>query len=211
MILNQQLFIERLTELMENFDDNTYTLADYLHFAPSTIHRYLTGENKPKTITIECLAKKYGISPAWLMGADVEKYLDAQDEEKCSKILVIGTIAAGQPIFAEQNIEGYDCVTECINKDNKVFGLKVKGDSMINARIYDGDVVYIRQQEDIENGEIAAILIDDEATLKRVYKIGNTVILKPENPSYKEMHFTKKDFKQLKILGKFIGGRYWIE
>lgn len=74
---------------------------------------------------------------------------------------------------------------------------------MINARIHDGDIVYIRKQPDVENGEIAAVIIDgEEATLKRVYKLNGNVILHPENPTYKDMIFSKKDFKQVRIIGK---------
>lgn len=83
--------------------------------------------------------------------------------------------------------------------------IRVKGDSMINARIFDGDIVFIRRQPDVENGEIAAVQIDgNDATLKRVYKINGNVILRPENPIYSDMVFSKKDMKAVQILGKAV-------
>ena len=75
---------------------------------------------------------------------------------------------------------------------------------MIGARIHDGDIVYIRQQPDIENGEIAAVLIDDEATLKRVYKSGDSIILQPENPAYAPRVFVREEINQIRILGKAV-------
>lgn len=200
-IYNQKLFIKRLTELMQQHGDTTYTLAEYLHLSPPTISRYLNGSMNPKIIAIESMAKKYNVNPAWLMGAEgVEKYLEEKKAYK--KIPVLGTIAAGYPILAEEYIEDYEMVPVDKHVD---FCLRVKGDSMINARIFDGDIVFIRQQPDVENGEIAAVIIDnEEATLKRVYKVNGTVILRPENPNYKDFVFTKKDMKNVRIIGKAV-------
>lgn len=115
----------------------------------------------------------------------------------------LGSIACGTPILAQQNIEGYDAVPDYINCD---FTLVCKGDSMTGARIYDGDVVCIRQQETVDNGQIAAVLIDDEtecgsATLKRVRFTDGGVILWPENPNYAPMVFTGNDVSRVHILG----------
>ena len=96
------------------------------------------------------------------------------------KVPIIGTIAAGTPIFADENIDDYFYIDNSVHCD---FGLRVKGDSMINADIFDGDIVFIRQQPTLENGEIGAILLDDEATLKRFSMSADSVILQAENPS----------------------------
>ena len=85
------------------------------------------------------------------------------------------------------------------------FSLTCKGDSMIGAGIYDGDIVFIRQQPEVENGEIAAVLIGEEATLKKVYMTSDTILLIPENPNYDTMTFEKKEMNEVKILGKYIG------
>ncbi|MCO1599876.1 LexA family protein [Desulfosporosinus nitroreducens] len=196
---DQNKFAERLMQLMSDNNDTIYSLAEFLHLSPSAISRYTSATMTPKILTIEAISAKYGVSPAWLMGADVDKYPETVKLSK--QIPVMGTIAAGQPILARQNIESFEYVPEDANVD---FCLRVKGDSMTGARILDGDVVFIRQQPDVETGEIAAVMIDGEATLKRVYKINGTVILRPENPNYQDQVYSKKDMKDVVILGKAI-------
>ena len=110
-------------------------------------------------------------------------------------------IAAGQPRLMPDGIETYVESTTDIKAD---FVLKVHGDSMIGARIHDGDLVFVRQQPEVENGEIAAVAIGDEATLKRVYRYGDTLSLRAENPAYKEMVFTGEELNNIHILGKAI-------
>lgn len=116
------------------------------------------------------------------------------------KVPRIGTIACGYPLLAQQNIEGYDAVPEYVRCD---FTLVCRGDSMINARIFDGDIVCIREQPEVENGEIAAVLIDsEEATLKRVKLYEDHIVLEPENPMYKPMVFWGEEMNNVRILGK---------
>lgn len=114
---------------------------------------------------------------------------------------LLGTIACGEPILAEQNVEAYVNVNSDIAAD---FALKCKGDSMINARIFDGDIVYIRSQPDVDDGEIAAVLIDSEATLKRVRKLPNKLILSPCNPMYDDLIYTAEQLNSVRILGKAV-------
>ena len=120
---------------------------------------------------------------------------------KFKKIPLLGSIACGEPILASQNIDEYIKCPENVQAD---FCLRCKGDSMIGARIQDGDIVYIRIQPDVENGEIAAVLIGDEATLKRIYKKGDSVILQPENPVYEPLIFVREEINQIRILGKAV-------
>lgn len=117
------------------------------------------------------------------------------------KIPLLGTIACGTPILAEENQDGEVDIPDHIHAD---FALRCKGDSMINARIFDGDVVYIRKQDTIENGEIAAVLIDDEATLKRVRLFEDHISLEPENPLYKPRVFWGEETNAVCILGKAV-------
>lgn len=117
------------------------------------------------------------------------------------KIPLIGTIACGAPILAEEHIEDFNDIPKHIHAD---FALTCKGDSMINARIFDGDIVYIRQQDSVENGEIAAVLIDSEATLKRVKLYEDHISLEPENPMYKPMVFWNEEMNNVRILGKAV-------
>lgn len=113
------------------------------------------------------------------------------------KVPIVGTIACGEPVTAEQNIDGYAYAP--IN--NCTFALRCKGDSMIGANIHNGALVYIHEQPDVENGQIAAVLIGNEATLKRVYKFDDHILLHPENPEYKDMIYDANDAESIKILG----------
>ena len=117
------------------------------------------------------------------------------------KIPLIGTIACGAPILAEEHIEDYIDIPKHIQAD---FALICKGDSMINARIFDGDTVYIRQQDTVENGEIAAVLIDGEATLKRFKLHPDRIILEPENPMHDPLVFRNEEMNNIRILGKAV-------
>lgn len=120
---------------------------------------------------------------------------------KTYKVPLIGTIACGAPILAEEHIEGYVDTPEHVRAD---FALTCKGDSMINARIYNGDTVYIRQQETVEPGEIAAVLIDGEATLKRFRPYTDRIILEPANPLYDPLVFRGEEMNTVRILGKAV-------
>ena len=120
---------------------------------------------------------------------------------KTKKVPLVGTIACGTPITAVENIEDYIDMSEDVRAD---FALRCKGDSMINARIFDGDIVYIRQQPDVENGEIAAVLIDDEATLKRVFKHKDSLELRAENPTFPPLYYEGSELETIRILGKAV-------
>lgn len=191
-------FSRRLKECRENRGWTVRELADMISTSAASISRYENGIHGAGRQAIEDLAKLFNVNPAWLMGADVEKYLD--DVQPCKKIPVVGTIAAGLPLLADEHIEGYEWVGE---KEHIDFCLRVKGDSMIGARILDGDLVFIRRQPEVESGEIAAVMINgEEATLKRVYIINGNIILHAENPEYKDLVFGKKDKKDVRIIGK---------
>ncbi|MBC8531780.1 LexA family protein [Gehongia tenuis] len=120
---------------------------------------------------------------------------------KMRKVPLLGTIACGEPILAQENIEDEVDMPENVHAD---FCLRCKGESMIGARIQDGDIVYIHQQPDVENGEIAAVIIDDEATLKRVYKYPNKVVLQPENPQYAPLVYVGTELEAIRIIGKAV-------
>ena len=126
---------------------------------------------------------------------------------KMKKIPLIGSIACGDPITAEQNIEKMVDVPENIRCD---FSLTCHGDSMVDAGIHDKDVVYIRIQPQVENGEIAAVRIDGEATLKRVYYNPGTLTLMPANPAYAPMVYTGSQLEEVHIEGKAVGWTHWV-
>ena len=115
---------------------------------------------------------------------------------------VLGSVACGKPIFMAEEKEVYVDATVAIRAD---FVLIAKGDSMVGARINDGDIVFIRQQPEVENGEIAVVAIDDEATLKRFYRYSDDlIVLRAENPAYKDMEFRPEDHKDIRVLGKAV-------
>lgn len=118
---------------------------------------------------------------------------------------VVGKIAAGRPLLAVENIEGYIALDRSWAKGNNIFLLKVEGDSMIGVGIYDGDYVIVKQQPVAENGEIVVTLIEDEATLKRFYKDNDTITLKPENPNMEPLIYKKDESSNISIIGKVTG------
>ncbi|MEW6008240.1 MAG: transcriptional repressor LexA [Candidatus Omnitrophota bacterium] len=120
------------------------------------------------------------------------------------EVPVLGRVAAGSPILAVENIEGYVAIDKTWAKGENIFALKVQGDSMINAGIYNGDFVIVKQQPIAENGEIVVALINDEATVKRFYKNDDTITLKAENPAIPPFAFHPED-ATISILGKVIG------
>lgn len=175
----------------------------------ATVYRYESSEIEKFPIDIlGPLSEALQTTPAYLMGW--ENDTDSGEFSfpsnilpmpKMRKIPLIGTIACGAPILAAENIEKEVDIPDEIHAD---FALRCKGDSMINARIFDGDLVYIRQQDIVDNGEIAAVLIDDEATLKRVKLYPDHVVLEPENPMYKPFVFWGEEMNTVRILGKAV-------
>lgn len=172
-------------------------LAKSLGKNRATIYRYESDEieNLPLNV-LDPLAKVLSVTPAYLMGWE-----DETVTLKTKRVPLLGEIAAGEPILADESCRTY---IEINGNEQVDFCLKVKGDSMIDARICDGDLVFVRKQPVVENGEIAVVLIDDEVTLKRFYRTDTGVILKPENSKYQPMYYTAKDFKQVRVLGKAV-------
>ena len=146
--------------------------------------------------TIHTLSKLLDIPPYVIVTGEYPE--EQKLNVRFKSIPLLGTIAAGQPILAEQNIEDYFNLDKKIKAD---FCLRIKGDSMINVNILDGDIVFIKRQEDLEDGQIGAVLVEDSATLKRFYKQNGSVILQAENPAYKPLVISKGN---VIILGKMV-------
>lgn len=155
-----------------------------------------------KRDTIKKLSEIFNVPPSSFIDDEYMTYNNIIPIPKMNRIPLIGTIACGTPILANENLEGEVITPEDIKAD---FALRCKGDSMIDARIMNGDIVYIRQQPTVENGEIAAVLIDEEATLKRVYLSDNTVTLVACNSKYQPFVYTGEQLDQIRILGKAVG------
>lgn len=163
-----------------------------------------TDENNLNLDTVKQLAKALNVSIDYLIDEEDTSYLPKNIiPVKKIKVPVLGSIACGKPIFADEQLE---CYIDSINDTHSDFALWAKGDSMINARINDGDLVFVRQQDQVENGEIAVVLIEDEATLKRVFfdEKKATLTLVAENPKYAPFVYQGAELENIKILGKAV-------
>ena len=155
-----------------------------------------------KRDTIKKLSEIFNVPTSSFIDDEFLSYDNIITVPKKNYIPLVGTIACGSPILATENLDGEVSAPEDIDAD---FALRCKGDSMIDARITDGDIVYIRQQPTVENGEIAAVLIDEEATLKRVYISDNTITLVACNSKYQPFVYTGEQLNEIRILGKAVG------
>lgn len=179
----------------------------------SAIYKYETGlVVNLKRSMIEKLALALGVKPTYLMGLSDEETTIPPGFEPLPKMVkrpLVGSIACGDPITAEENIEDYVDVPENVQCD---FCLRCKGDSMIDAGIHDGDIVYIHIQPEVENGQIAAVRIDGEATLKRVFwdEQQQVLQLNPCNSSMSPMIFTGSVLETVHIEGKAVGYTHWF-
>lgn len=179
-------------------------VGKFVGVAKSTVRKWENGDIEAiRSDNIQRLADLLGTTFDYLMdgvtGNIVYKNVEPMPDTKL--VPIIGGIACGLPITAEENVEGYAEVDRRVHAD---FALRCVGDSMINARIFDGDLVFIRRQPDVDNGEIAAVVIEGEATLKRVYKYPNRVELRPENPLFPVLQYEGVDLESIKIIGKAV-------
>lgn len=193
----------RLKELRQERGLSLEELGRLIGTSKQTVHRYETGviENIPHD-KIERLAECLGVHPSEIMGWDeISTYNNSPLRVK--RLPVLGNIACGKPIYAEAEYESFVVADEAIDAD---FCLVAQGDSMTGARIFDGDIVFIRSQDTVENGEIAAVIVEDEATLKRVYFYPeeHKLILSPENPRYAPLVYLGEELDHIKILGKAV-------
>ena len=204
----------RIKEAMHLRNKTQAELCEITGIPKSAMSQYVSGKFVPKQTRIYLLAKALNVNEAWLMGYDVpmertsntsenltEKYPQLQPLPKMRKIPLLGAVACGKPIYREED--------EWISLPNDIsadFCLRCVGDSMINARINDGDIVFIKACPEVDNGQIAAVSIDNEVTLKRVYyypekkKLG----LNPENPAYEPFVYTNEELNDIRIRGKAV-------
>lgn len=182
----------------------------------STVQRYETGQvKKIKLPVLEVIAKKLNVNPEWLAcksdnpepniksSSDYFNQFDNISPVRLKKFRLLGEIACGKPIYAEEDYESYVSADADIKAD---FCLRAKGDSMINAGINEGDIVFIHEQTIVNDGEIAAVIIEDEVTLKRVYydQKHNRLQLVAENPIYAPLVYFGEELEYIRILGKAV-------
>ena len=179
---------ERIKDLRNRRGLTAVQLADRIGASKQTVHKYEHNivTNIPYD-NIVAIADVLGVSPAYLMGwTDIPAGFDPLPQLRT--VPVLGEIACGVPALAEQNRIGTAAVPEGVSAD---FALIARGDSMTGARIMNGDIVFIRRQPVVENGQIAAVRIGTEATLKRVRFQGSQLVLWPENPRYEPIIVTE--------------------
>lgn len=202
-------FSERLNELLQERHMSQADLAKKSGVSASSISDWLKNKYEAKQDKIDVIAKVLGVSPTYLIGYDVspERLLEDRPEiiqfNKINKIPILGEIACGDPIICQENFEGFFMADPSMISAN--FAIYAQGDSMIDANISTGDLVFIKKTPNVENGAIAAVLIDDTTTLKRFYKTDNQIILQPENNKYQPIVITEEDCKDIRILGEMVG------
>lgn len=178
-------------------------LATYLGYKSfTTIQKWESDDATPPVHILEKLATLYQ--------CNINDFLTQQPIKQ--RVPIIGTVVGGYPIDAIENYLGaYDM--ELHDDGHQYFYLRVKGDSMIGARIYPGDDVFVRRQSTVDNGDIAIVLIDQEATLKRVFILDDKLILKPENPDYEPIEYdlSQLNSREIQILGKVLHNRFLVK
>ncbi|WP_262347729.1 LexA family protein [Peptoniphilus harei] len=202
---------DRIKNLRENLELTQQELAERLGYkSRSTINKIESGQRDISSTQIIAFSEALNTTPAYLMGWEDENNEPILENIpgiitpiKMKRIPILGTISCGNPIFADQNYDGYFMIDT--NLPEADFVLKAKGDSMIEANIFEGDFVFFRKQRDVDNGTIAAVLIDEEATLKRVNKSNDMLILQPCNKNYEPLIYSKDDDKNIVILGQMVG------
>ena len=194
------MLANKLKEIRRSKRITLEELAEAIGTSKQTIHRYENGiiSNVPHD-KVRAMAQVLGVAPTELMGWGDEP----ADAPRVKRLPILGRIACGEPIYASEEYGSYVYADASTDAD---FCLTAKGDSMIDARIYDGDTVFIKAQDSVDNGEIAAVVIEDEATLKRVYfyPAEGKLVLTPENPKYAPLVYVNEELNSIKILGKAV-------
>ena len=202
---------QRIRKRREELNMSQDELARLIgHKRRSSINKIELEKTDVAGAKIDEFAKALRTTSSYLMGLETAyeniSNLIPLSGRNTRKIPLLGTIACGTPILAAENVEKEIVLPDDLAAD---FCLRCKGDSMINARVFDGDIVFIKEQPCVENGQIAAVLIDDtadvsEATLKRVYIYENKVILAAENPAFPPMAFSGQEMNKVRIIGRAV-------
>lgn len=180
----------------------------------SAISQYVSGKSLPAQRQLTVLGSALNVSEAWLMGYDVPRDRERQTDDSLPSVPdifpirrkafpLLGEIACGEPTFAEEQHDTYVMAEDDIDAD---FCVRAKGDSMKGAHIDDGDIVFIKQMPMVDNGKIAAVLVEDETTLKRVdyHPESATLLLQPENPKYRTQIYRDDELNRIRILGQAV-------
>lgn len=192
--------MNNLKKLRESKKKTLTQMSQEIGIGRGTINNYEVGRTEPNIANLEKLSNYFGVSIDKLLGIKDEE-TEIQPIDSWKNIPIIGNIACGSPILANENIDGFQAIPSNLVPQDNVFGLKCKGDSM-EPTIKNGALVIIHQQPTIEDNEIAVVLINDSATLKRVKHVDNTILLLPDNQKYSPIVLNENDDNR--ILGKMI-------
>lgn len=200
---NKEVFSSNLRFYMEKRNKSRNEVCEALNFKYTTFTDWCNGVKYPRIDNIEKLANYFGISKSDLIEI---KGSDTDESIKSVQIPVLSYVKAGIPMTAIENIIDYEEISQEQARTGEFFGLQIKGDSM-EPRITEGDVVIVRKQETVENGEIAVVLINgDDATVKKFYKTDAGIKLVSTNPTYDPFFFTPDEVNSLpvSVIGKVV-------
>lgn len=202
----KKVISDNIKRLMKERGWTQLKTSEMSGISKSTLSDYINCKTLINPGNVEKLAKAFNVKKSDIDPSfNLNNVMETQSNYSVHgfvRLPVVGRISCGDGAIAYEDIERYEETPASWLNGGEYFYLIAKGDSMINARIQDGDLLLIRRQNDVENGEIAAVLIDDEAVLKRVYKTNGTIILQSENPKYQPIVVQKSDMKNVRIIGK---------
>ena len=201
--LYKKIFSSNLRKYMSLNNKTQVDLINDLGFNKSAVSTWCNGTRLPRMDKVDALAKYFGIRRSDLIEDKSESKI------KPTTIPVLGSVPAGVPIEAIQDIIDYEEIDAATAAKGEYFALQVKGSSM-EPRICEGDIVIVRKQDDVESGEIAIVMVNgDNATIKRLLKYEDGIRLMPTNPAYEPLYFTNDEIleKPVKVIGKVIENR----
>ncbi|EIW19965.1 MULTISPECIES: LexA family protein [Pelosinus] len=178
-------------------------VGDMVGVGKSTVRKWETGDiaNMGRD-KIALLAKALKVSPLYIMGLEDDPNFTPQVKNDLVSLPIVGKVSCGAGVLALDEIEGFEPTPKSWLNGGEYFYTRTQGDSMINARIHDGDLVLIRKQSDVNDGEIAAVVVDDRILLKRVYKRNGSIILQSENNLYPPQIYNSNNANNCFIVGK---------
>lgn len=202
---NKEIFSKNLQRYMNKENVKTVDLSKTLNVAYSTVSDWVNGNSYPRIDKIEMLANYFNIEKSDLIEnkIDLSKIPGIIITKNLINVPILGSVVCGSPTMSEENFQGYFKLDPDICKPD--FSLYAEGDSMIDANINEGDLVFFKKTSDVESGSIACVLLDDKVTLKKVIKATNTIILQPQNDAYDPILIHEGDYSTIQILGEMIG------
>ena len=205
---SKNILAKNIRHYMEKNNKSRNEMCVALGVKYTTFADWVNAKTYPRIERIEQMAEYFGIEKSALLEDPDRLPTGAIPYQKrpTQPIPIVGVVSCGVPLLAEDNIEGYyETSLQDITTGEIYFWLRAKGDSMINVGIHEGDLLLIRQQNDVDSGDIAVVSINsDEATLKRIIKKENAIILQPENPSYETKIFVGEEMISVHIRGRLM-------